>query len=374
MCGFCVDELWELDEKAKEMANSFQGRILSKLVEREEEKVALENENNERRLEARRARLIQNEICNEEEAQQYIKDPFHALPSPINERHMEFVARERKKEREDEEKTEMEKARSIYKDSWLIQKEKEMYDLVEKKNNTVDIEMKSTLEGLILISENKIKMFHEKSGTPSRVGLHERKKMCLVLGILKEQDMEEIHNLYHRLPPQEATLTPPKTPSWTPRPEWGLSPSPVMRQESSMQESPMSCVPPKTPSWSPMSCDPPKTPSWSPKFNERQQEPLSDSEDSEAETFETPKSTTGNDSDDMFITPKPRRVVPETPTVFPGTQRKRTFLTPKPRRVVPATPTIFTGSQSKRKRSSKSQSSQELRGQNTIHTYFSKKH
>lgn len=182
MCGFCVDELWELDEKAKEMANSFQGRILSKLVEREEEKVALENENNERRLEARRARLIQNEICDEEEAQQYIKDPFHALPSPINERHMEFVARERKKEREDEEKTEMEKARSIYKDSWLIQKEKEMYDLVEKKNNTVDIEMKSTLEGLILISENKIKMFHEKSGTPSRVGLHERKKMCLVLG------------------------------------------------------------------------------------------------------------------------------------------------------------------------------------------------
>lgn len=331
LCGFCVEEPWELDEKVKEMANSFQGRILSKLVEREEEKVALENENNERRLEARRARLIQNGICNEEEAQQYIQDPFHELPSPIHERHMEFVARERKKEREDEEKTEMEKARSIYEDSWIIEKEKEMYGLVEKKSNTVEIEMKNTLEGLILITENKIKMFHEKSGTPSKVGLNERKKMCLAIGILKEQDVGEIHNLYHRLPPQEATLTPPKTPSWTPRPEWGVSP---MRQES-----PMSCGPPKTPSWSPMLWDPPKTPSWGPRFNE--------SEDSQ-ETFITPESTTGNDSDDMFITPKPRRIIPETPNALLGTQRKR-------------------------KRSTKSKSSQKERSQTTMHTYFAKK-
>ena len=331
LCQFSVQEPWELDEKAKEVANTFQGRILSKLMEREEEKVALENQKKERRLQARRERLILKGICSEEEARQFIKDPFHELPSPIYERHMEFVAREREKEREDEENTEIKKARSIYQNPWLQKKEKEMGDLVKKAEESQDEEIKRTLETLIQITENKIKLFHEKNETINQpIVLKERKKYCLAEGLLTEEAAVEVGNIYVRLPPHEENLTPPPTPSWTP--------SPTMRQERSMQESPMSRGPPKTPSWSPMLWDPPKTPSWSPRFN---------SEDSQ-ETFITPESTTGNDSDDMFITPKPRRIIPETPNALLGTQRKR-------------------------KRSRKSKSSQKPKSQNTMHTYFAKK-
>ena len=61
-----------------------------------------------------------------------------------------------------------------------------------KKNNSMNIEMKSTLEGLISISENKIKMFHEKSGTQSYVGLDERQPF---LQAVRKEEVQQVTKL-----------------------------------------------------------------------------------------------------------------------------------------------------------------------------------
>lgn len=338
-------------EKRKYDPKSFRGQLLEKLTDRCNAQVQRQRGEELKRLESRRSRLIQLGIVNEEEAMEHIKDPYHQLPQHVQQRRMDMIARENEMEKREKRKEQVQQAQEIYQQPWLQQKEREMCDLVRKADQTKDLEMKATLESLIRISENKIRLFHDKNDANHAIALEERRKYCLASGLIREEMLAEVRNVYHRLPTlccfpetmtppmsdrgHEVTWTPPKTPSWSPRPDC-KSPSPALQQDESGQVSPLSWYPPKTPSWSP---GPNKG---------RQVQRFPDSDDSD-ETFVTPESATPKDDDGIFLTPRPIRIVPQTPSIFSSSQRKR-------------------------KRSKSFQGSQETRGQKKINAYFSKDH
>ena len=278
LCGFCVEEPWELDEKVKEMANSFQGRLLQKLRERSTLEKSREEEETRAMVESRRSRLIEEGIVTEEEAREFISQPFGVLPPNIQQRRYERMATEREENRLKLQEKNIDEAAKVYKDAWVLRMEQEIHQLCLKRKMSCDDEMRSSLDHLLEINENKLKQFHELRGTMTREALEERKKLCLSLGYVEPDMAHQIENVYQRMPDVVNTacpleLTPPRsdigedipippTPSWTPKPNslqpfrtpwWGTPDRLIPSQSAATPMGSPELVPPKTPSWSPKS-------------------------------------------------------------------------------------------------------------------------
>ncbi|KAK3734488.1 hypothetical protein QZH41_008196, partial [Actinostola sp. cb2023] len=268
-----------LQEKLKEFhPKSFRGRLFTKLVERADAASRMENETMQRMVQSRRRRLIEEGIVNEEEALEFIQDPIHALPTQIQKRRYEILGREKEKRRVEMLEKNVNDATSVFKNPWVLQKEREMFEYCKEREQCHDVEMRTTLECLVEITENKLKQFHEKSGTMHKEAVKERKKVVLSLGYVCQELVEEIKNVYHRLPMIMGAyiqMTPPRSelgddgiiPDSPQTPSWSA-------KETTSVASP-ELEPPKTPSWSAKETtsvaspemEPPKTPSWSPNHS-----------------------------------------------------------------------------------------------------------
>ena len=320
--GFDMDQLFEVDGDADTNAapdaeslsqssqtstlhdklneyhpKSFQGRLYTKLIQREN--LAFQT-----MVESRRKHLIEDGIVDEEESLDLVNHPTD-LPSQVQKRIYDRIAKEKEERRVELERKKLEDAANVYKNPWVLNKEREMVEYCKKRSTCQEPEMSATLDSLIEIVENKLKQFHDNQGTTTKEALEERKKVCRSLGYVREDMAEAITNTYHRLPmvinlniqgmPEvmQVDLTPPRSQtnrSVTPKVPEQNSPTLELPKTPQSIESPV-LAPPKTPSWTPRPCrkplqtpdvprrvtasqscsmtsedllTPPKTPSWSP--------------------------------------------------------------------------------------------------------------
>ena len=117
-------------------------------------------------------------------------DPHDPIPSPIArdiERHQQEVRRE--------------KARSAYEGAWLRSTEKELHDCVQKCHRARDPFLSANMQAYREVLCDKLKMHHQSLGTYNTAeAVEERKKVCIELGILREQDQNWVIDVAEPLP------------------------------------------------------------------------------------------------------------------------------------------------------------------------------
>lgn len=244
--------------------------MYAKLVERADEEVRREEERDQRRLESRRNRLIEEGIVDVTEAQELIQDAEHELPSQLIERRLDRQAKEREVTSAQNQQKRLTDAKKVFSRTWVLDKEKEMFEYCERMDKCKDDqEMRATLKSLIEITENKLKLFHESQGTTHKEAVAERAKVCLALGYAQPHTAEYIENVYHRLPVVDLDEPLPLTP---PRSEVGADEDlflnvPPTPSWSSKTSAPILSTPPrsKVTADNNLALDVPKTPSWLPK-------------------------------------------------------------------------------------------------------------
>ena len=187
-CHALARETSECDPK------TFRGRLLARLLERASAEVRKEKEDTDEMVQSRRLRMIEQGVVDEIEANEYIQHPYDPLPPHIQERRMAIIARDNEKEREAMRAQQVHDAKRVYNDTWLLQKEREMFHLVEKVQSTKgNAEMTATLQSMLEITENKIKLYHERQGTMHNIALEERERVCHhVLGLIPDKLLPEV--------------------------------------------------------------------------------------------------------------------------------------------------------------------------------------
>ena len=279
LCSFSMEDICNLEEsKPNDTANSFKERIVSKLEERQQETNVKELEEYQQLVESRRQRLIKEGIVNQQEAVELINDPIDQLPTQIQQRQFEMIARETEKSRILLEERRIKDALLVYKDPWVLQKELEMYQHCKERRSCHDVKMRSTLNTLIEIAESKLKQYHEIQGTITKEALEERRRVCLLLGYLRQDMIKELTTVYNRMPdpdpfvltenedmPENTTITtpprsvmeeenipgPPPTPSYKPRSETAENYVVVTTPPRTEMQEEEYFTPPPTPSYTP---------------------------------------------------------------------------------------------------------------------------
>ena len=93
------------------------------------------------------------------------------------------------------------KAKDAFEGRWLRQTEKELHDCVEKRKNTGDPHLSANMQAYQELLCDKLKLHHQSLGTYNTVeAIEERKRACVELGILREQDRHLVTNVNGPLP------------------------------------------------------------------------------------------------------------------------------------------------------------------------------
>lgn len=192
-----------------------------------------QKEEQARREEMRRKRYQQHLLSkgvSEENVLLLPSDVNEPLPSPIRNDLAAYEQRQARADREEKKK----RAREVFQSSWLKNTEKELHECMVVLESTLDPKMKASMNALREIIEGKLKDHHANLGTLGcPEALAERKKICMKLGLLREEDQDMVKSLCEPLPleeEEEISDGRPKTPSYVPESDWKIPcpPSPVM--------------------------------------------------------------------------------------------------------------------------------------------------
>ena len=244
---------------------SYRGRVYTRLLDRVN--VAVRAQRGEFRglVESRRRRCVDEGIADEKEAAELINDPYEPLPSQMQKRRMSRLDEERVEREATRDRQRKETAAAAYESPWVLNKEKELFDLCRRLETTRDGEMKKVLSDLVTITEHKLKEHHRLQGTTTSETLAERKRVCVAMGYVSTTILDEVKTVYERLPPptqsetyvadtppssQASPVRPPKTPSWVADGHEDLL-LPSDDEPGSPVRLPLRPRPPKTPSWTP---------------------------------------------------------------------------------------------------------------------------
>ena len=93
------------------------------------------------------------------------------------------------------------KARDAFDGRWLRETEKELHECVEKCKNTRDPHLSANMQAYQELLCDKLKLHHQTLGTYNTVeAIAERRRACIELGILREQDRHLVTNVNGPLP------------------------------------------------------------------------------------------------------------------------------------------------------------------------------
>ena len=124
-------------------------------------------------------------------------NPDSAIPTQLEDE----LAMLRRKAIEEKQESEKRKAKDAFEGRWLRQTEKELHDCVEKCKNTGDPHLSANMQAYQELLCDKLKLHHQSLGTYNTVeAIEERKRACVELGILREQDRHLVTNVSGPLP------------------------------------------------------------------------------------------------------------------------------------------------------------------------------
>lgn len=124
-------------------------------------------------------------------------NPDSVIPTQLEDE----LAMLRQKAFEEEKELKNRKARDAFEGRWLRETEKELHDCVEKCKNTRDPYLSANMQAYQELLCDKLKLHHQSNGTYNTLeAIAERRRACIELGILREQDRHLVTNVNGPLP------------------------------------------------------------------------------------------------------------------------------------------------------------------------------
>ena len=195
--GSADDVLAVLRDSLKSLhPDSLQHRQLKHMLGEEERKRFEIRERAKKRHEARKAALREKGVSSQS-AELLPTNPDSATPSPIQ-RELQRYIDDRNARQEQERR---DKARRAFEGRWLRETEKELHDCVEKSHQVRDPYLSANMKAHIEILCDKLKNHHKSLGTYNTgEAIEERRRACVDLGILRQQDQHLVKSVQGPLP------------------------------------------------------------------------------------------------------------------------------------------------------------------------------
>ena len=163
----------------------------------EEERRQSQRLNHAKRQHQSRIASLREKDVSTQSAELLPTNPDSAIPTQLEDE----LAMLRRKAIEEKQESEKRKAKDAFEGRWLRQTEKELHDCVEKCKNTGDPHLSANMQAYQELLCDKLKLHHQSLGTYNTVeAIEERKRVCVELGILREQDRHLVTNVNGPLP------------------------------------------------------------------------------------------------------------------------------------------------------------------------------
>ena len=163
----------------------------------EEERRQSQRLNHAKRQHQSRIASLREKGVSTQSAELLPTNPDSAIPTQLEDE----LAMLRRKAIEEKQESEKRKAKDAFEGRWLRQTEKELHDCVEKCKNTGDPHLSANMQAYQELLCDKLKLHHQSLGTYNTVeAIEERKRACVELGILREQDRHLVTNVNGPLP------------------------------------------------------------------------------------------------------------------------------------------------------------------------------
>ena len=179
-------------------------RVLEKRLDDNERMQERHREEHRRRQQQLMARGVTRE-----HAQLLAEDASDPLPTPI----MEDLADFRRQSLREELVSRRTKAREAFQGPWLQSTERELHETTVKLLTIgVDSKARASLEAYQLLLQEKLKQHHQNQGFNSdcQIALEERKRACVALGLLREEQQDLVTTLFQILPTVDELGEPPE--------------------------------------------------------------------------------------------------------------------------------------------------------------------
>ena len=163
----------------------------------EEERKQSQRLNHAKRQHQSRIASLREKGVSTQSAELLPTNPDSAIPTQLEDE----LAMLRQEAIEEEKELEKSNAEDAYKSRWLRQTEKELHDCVEKCKNTRDPHLSANMQAYQELLCDKLKLHHQSLGTYNTVeAIEQRRRACVELGILREQDRHLVTNVNGPLP------------------------------------------------------------------------------------------------------------------------------------------------------------------------------
>ena len=197
------------DDRVKDLQNLIQQSHPGTLRRRQLEqmlKMEQRRRNEEERLQqeqhGRRQALFRRRGVSSQNARLLPINPDEPIPSPI----VRDIQRHERVQKAAEEELRREKARVAYAGNWLRSTEKDLKECVEKCNAALDPSLLKNLRAYKEILCEKLKLHHRNLVTlNTKEAVEERRRVCIELGILREEDQHLVKSVAEPLPTEART-------------------------------------------------------------------------------------------------------------------------------------------------------------------------